>query len=96
MYKVVIKCDGKIDEIMETEQMRSKDVYECILADFKDRAHREKLTRNVADRYAQYDAYVYKNGKILYLISLRTRFFIDSEWIGITRGVDLKTCVIRA
>ncbi len=96
MYRVVIKCDGKIDELMEIDQMRSKDVYECILADIKYSAHREKLTLSAADRYVQHDAYVYKNGKFVYLISLRTRFFIDSEWIGITRAADLKTCVIRA
>ena len=93
MYKVIIKRDGATDEIMETDKMTSRDVDKSVLADIKRLAHMEKLSGY--DKDYMYDAYVYKNGKPTYLLRSSTRF-LDSEWIGITRATDLKTCVIRS
>lgn len=91
MYKVIIKCNGVVDEIMETRKMSSGEVYKTALSAIKSGAHMEKLSSY--DRFVCYDAYVYKNGKLVYLLELITRF-IDSEWIGITRTSDMKLCVI--
>ena len=93
MYKVIIKRDGAVDEIMETDKMTSRDVYKSALADIKGCAHMEKLSGY--DRSDRCEAYVYRNGKIAYLLALSTSF-IESDWIGITRAADLKTCVIRS
>lgn len=93
MYKVIIKRNGAVDEIMETDKMTSRDVYKSALADIKGCAHVEKLS--CYDRSDRYEAYVYKNGKVVYLLALSARF-LEAEWIGITRASDLKTCVIRS
>ena len=92
MYRVIIKRDGAIDELMEIRKMSSGEVYKTVLSAIKGCAHMEKLSGY--DRSVRYDAYVYKNGKFVYLLGLST-IFIDSEWIGITRSSDLKTCVMH-
>ena len=61
MYKVIIKRDGAVDDIMETDKMTSRDVYKSVLAVIKRIAHMEKLSGY--DKGYRYDAYVYKNGK---------------------------------
>lgn len=93
MYKVIIKRDGSLDELMELREMPSGEVYKSVLSAIKGCAHMEKLS--CYDRSYRYDAYVYKNDKFVYLIGLNTRF-IETEWMGITRAPDLKTCVIRS
>lgn len=93
MYSVVIKRDGAFDEFMETRKMPSGDVYKTVLSAIKGGALMEKLSGDGGS--VRYDAYVYKNGKFVYLLGLIARS-IGSEWIGITRASDLKTCVIRS
>ena len=91
MYKVIIKCDGAVVGIMETDKMTSRDVYKSALADIKQLAHIE--TSRV---YARYDAYVYKDGKFLYLLGLSDLRYLSVKWIGVTRASDLKTCIIHS
>lgn len=91
MYKVIIKRDSATDEIMETDKMTSRDVYKSALADIKRMAHIEK-----SSYYDRYDAYVYKDGKILYLLALSDYRYSSAKWMGLTRASDLKTCVIRS
>lgn len=90
MYKVIIKCDGATEVIMETDKMTSRDVYKSALADIKWLSHIE--TASIYDRY---DAYVYKDGKLLYLLGLSDYRRLSAKWIGITRACDLKTCIIQ-
>ena len=87
MYKVIIKCDGEIDVIMETDKMTLREVYKSALADIKDLWSVEKAGR--------YDAYVYKDGELLFLLALSARYYSNSYWRGLTRACDLKTCVMH-
>ena len=87
MYKVIIKCDGEIVIIMETDKMTLRGVYKSALADIKDLWSTEKT--------GCYDAYVYKDGELIFLLALRALYYFNSYWTGSTRASDLKTCVIR-
>lgn len=87
MYKVIIKCDGEIDVIMETDKMTLRGVYKSALADIKDLWSVEKTGR--------YDAYVYKDGELIFLLALSACYYSNSYWTGLTRARDLKTCVMH-
>ena len=89
MYKVIIMRDGATYLIMETDKMTSRDVYKSALADIKCMAHMEK-----SSIYDRYDAWVYKDGKFLYLLGLSDFRYLSKKWIGLTRSCDLKTCTI--
>ena len=93
MYRVIIKRDGAVDELMEMRKVSSANVYKTVLSAIKGCAHMEKLSGY--DRAFRYEAYVYENDKIAYLLALSTCSLV-AEWIGITRASDLKTCVIRS
>lgn len=86
MYKVIIKCDGATEVIMETDKMTLRDVYKSALADIKDLWSVEKTGRH--------DAYVYKDGELIFLLAL-SAYYSRSYWIGLTRASDLKTCVMH-
>ena len=87
MYKVIIKCGAEVVVIMETDKMTLRDVYKSALADIKDLWSVERTGR--------YDAYVYKDGKPIFLLAL-SAYYSNSFWVGLTRASDLKTCVIRS
>ena len=91
MYRVIIRRNGAEDEIMETDKMTSRDVYKYALGDIKWMARAEKSIC-----YVSYDAYVYKDGKFLYLLGLSDFGYLSKKFIGLTRASDLKTCVIRS
>lgn len=90
MYKVIIRRDGVTDRIMETDKMPSRNVYKSALGDIKRLARTEK-----SSCYNSYDAYVYKDGKFLYLLGLSDYRYLSKRFIGLTRARDLKTCVIN-
>lgn len=90
MYRVRIECSGEVLEIMETDQMTSSAVYKSVLSDIKWHAFMDLPLKS----YDTYSGYVYKNGKLAYLLSF-TRIR-DLKWTAITRSSDLKTCVIRS
>ena len=90
MYEVIIKRDGETAEIMETDKMTSRNVYKTALSCIKCMPHMEK-----SSVYNRYEAYVYKDGEFLYLLGLSDLRYLFKRWIGLTRGSDLKTCVIN-
>lgn len=91
MYRVIIRHDGVTDGILETDKMSSRDVYKYALGDIKWKSRTEK-----SSCYNSYDAYVYKDGKFLYLLGLSDFRYLSKKFIGLTRASDLKTCVIRS
>lgn len=93
MYRVIIKRNGAFDERMETRKMSSGEVYKTVLSAIKGGAHMEKLSGY--DRSVRYDAYVYKDGKFLYLLGLTDYRYLSKKWIGLTRACDMKTCVLH-
>lgn len=92
MYKVRIECNGEVLEIMETDKMSSSAVYKTVLADIKGFYHREALGRS----YVRYNAFVYKDGKFLYLLALACYgcLSLSERWLALTRADDMKTCFI--
>lgn len=91
MYKVITRCNEEVVKIMETDKMTSRDVYKSALADIKGMSHIEK-----SSDYDRYEAYVYKGGKLLYLLALGDYRYLSAKWMGITRESDLETCVMRS
>ena len=90
MYRVRIDCDGEVLELMETDQMTSREVYKSVLSDIKRYAFMDLPLKS----YGTYYGCVYTNGKPAYLLSF-TRFR-DLVGLAITRSSDQKTYVIRS